>query len=104
MQFVVIADHSPDMCPTSNSKIRDFLKQGAGQMPSIAAKLGVKIVTLNVLGPDHRTVAVVEANDIEAVRDFLMESRLVQWSTAHVYPSWTMEEALARADSLPALL
>lgn len=103
MRFVVIADHSPDMCPTSNSKMRELLKQGGKLIPDLAAKLGVKIHSIDVLGPDHRLVAILEANDIEAVRNFLMESRIVQWNTAHVHATWTMEEALAKAEALPAI-
>jgi uncharacterized protein with GYD domain len=102
-QFVVIAEHTPELCPTANSKIRDMMRQQAKEIPAVAAKLGVKIVTLNVLGPDHKFVAVVEAGDIEAVRSFIMESRLVQWNTTHVHASWTMEEALERAEKLPAM-
>lgn len=103
MQFVVIATHSPDMCPTSNSKIREMLQQGGKEIPHIADKLGVKIITLNVFGPDHQLHAVVEADDIEKVRNFLMESRMVQWNTAHVHPTWTIEEAISRASQLPAI-
>lgn len=91
------------MCPTSNSKIRELLRQGAEQIPGVAAKLGVKIVTINVLGPEHRVVAVVEADDIDAVRNFVMEIRIVQWNTVHIHSSWTVEETLARADKLPAI-
>lgn len=91
------------MCPTSNSKIRELLRQGAEQIPGVAAKLGVKIVTINVLGPEHRVVAVVEADDIDAVRNLVMEIRIVQWNTVHIHSSWTVEETLARADKLPAI-
>jgi hypothetical protein len=48
-------------------------------------------------------IAVVEAADIEAVREFLMQSRLVQWNTTTVRATWSMEEALAKAEPLPTL-
>jgi hypothetical protein len=63
----------------------------------------VPIVPLNVLGPDHQVIGVLEAPDINAVREFLVESRLIQWNTTTVRASWTMEDALCRADSLPTL-
>jgi len=100
MQFVVIAEHSPDLCPISNSKIREMLKQGSREIPNVAAKLGVKIVTLNVLGPEHRAIAVVEADNVETVRNFALESRLVQWNTVNIHAAWTLEEALANADKV----
>jgi hypothetical protein len=103
MQFVIIADHSADMCPTSNSKIREMMRQGSKEIPGLAAKLGVKIITLNVFGPDHRSLAVVEADDIDAVRNFVVESRLIQWNTVSIHATYTLEEALAMADKLPAI-
>jgi hypothetical protein len=103
MQFVINARHSPDLCPTANAKIRQLLKQSAQEIPEIAKRLGVKVITVNVYGPDHEVMAVVEANGIEPVRDFAMQSRLVQWNTVNIDATWTLEEALAKADALPAI-
>jgi hypothetical protein len=47
--------------------------------------------------------AVVEAKDIEAVRDFIIESRLIQWNTTKIHATYSMEEAIARADDLEAI-
>jgi uncharacterized protein with GYD domain len=87
----------------SNAKIRELLRQGAQAIPEAAAKLGVKVVTINVLGPEHRLVAIVEADDIDAVRNFVIESRMIQWNTTNVHPSWTVEETLAKVDTLPTM-
>ena len=103
MQFVIIARHSPELCPTSNAKIRQLMKEGTKEIPNIAQKLGVKIITLNVYGPDHEVLVVVEADGIEPVRDFTMQSRLVQWNTIAIHATWSLEEALAKADTLPTI-
>jgi len=103
MQFVLISRHPPELCPTSNAKTRQLLKQSAKEIPDIAKKLGLKIITVNVYGPDHEILAVVEANSIETVREFTVLSRLIQWSTTTVHATWSMEEALARIDTLPAI-
>jgi len=103
MQFVLIAEHPPNLCPTANAKTREMMKQGAPQIPALAQKLGLKIITTNVFGGDHVVLMVVEATDIEAVREFMMQSRLVQWNTVKVHATWSLEEALAKADALPAI-
>ena len=103
MQFVVVAQHAPESCPASNTQIRELMREGAQQIAELAARLGVDIITFRVLGPDHELIAVVEATDIEAVRDFLLQSRLMQWNTVTVRATWSMEDALARAESVPAL-
>ena len=103
MQFVVVAEHAPELCPTSNRTIRELMNQGAKEIPELAKKLGIEIIALNVLGPDHQVIGVFEAADINAIREFLMESRLVQWNTTTVRASWSMEEALRKADALPTM-
>jgi hypothetical protein len=103
MQFVVVAEHPPELCPMSNAKTRQMLKQGAKEMPELAKKLGVKIVTMNVYGPDHVILAVVEAGDIEAVRNFILQSRLIQWNTTKINATWSFEEALAKVEQVPTI-
>jgi hypothetical protein len=75
--FAVIAEHPPELCPSSNAQTRQMMREGAPQIPQLAQQLGVDIVTLRVFGPDHIVLAVVEANDIEPVRDLMFESRLI---------------------------
>jgi hypothetical protein len=101
--FAVIANHPPELCPTSNSRTRQMLKEGAGQIPQLAEQLGVDIVTFRVFGPDHVLLAVVEANDIEAVREFILQSRLIQWNTTNIHATYSMEEAVERVDDLEAI-
>jgi hypothetical protein len=101
--FAVIAEHPPDLCPTSNAQTRQMLKEGAAQIPQLAEQLGVDIVTLRIFGPDHIVLAVVEANDIEKVRDFVVQSRLIQWNTTNIHATYSMEEALAKADDLETI-
>ena len=92
--FAVIAEHPPDLCPTSNAKTRQIMIEGAGQIPQLAEQLGLNIVTLRIFGPDHIILAVVEADDIDAVRDFAFQSRLMQWNTVKIHATYSMEEAL----------
>lgn len=103
MQFVMVAEHPPNLCPSSNAKIRDMLKQGAKELPGLAQKLGVKIITLNVYGPDHVVLAVMEAADIEAVRNFAVQSQLIQWNTIEIHATWSLEEALAKVETIPTI-
>jgi hypothetical protein len=101
--FAVIAEHPPELCPTSNARTRQMFKEGAAQIPRLAEQLGIEIVTLRIFGPDHVVLAVVEANDIDAVRDFTLQSRLIQWNTTRIHATYSMEEALVKADGLEAI-
>jgi hypothetical protein len=101
--FAIIAEHPPELCPTSNTQTRQMLKDGEAQIPQLAEQLGVDIVTLRIFGPDHIVLAVVEANDIEAVRDFILQSRLIQWNTTNIHATYSIEEAIAKVDELEAI-
>jgi hypothetical protein len=101
--FAVLAEHPPDLCPTANAKTRQLLKEGAGQIPQLAEKLGVDIGTLRIFGPDHVILAVVEADDIDPVRSFALESRLMQWNTVNIHATYSIEEALAMIDEVEAI-
>jgi hypothetical protein len=98
--FAVIAEHPPDLCPTSNAKTRQLFKEGAGQIPQLAEQLGINIVTLRIFGPDHIVLAVVDADDIDSVRDFALQSGLMQWNTVKIHATYSMEEALPLIDSV----
>ncbi|HET9737509.1 MAG TPA: hypothetical protein VFP78_05260 [Solirubrobacteraceae bacterium] len=101
--FAVIAEHPPELCPTSNAQTRQMLNAGASQIPQLAEQLGVDIVTLRVFGPDHVILAVVEADDIESVREFILQSRLIQWNTTKIHATYSIDEAVAKSNELEAL-
>jgi predicted RecB family endonuclease len=101
--FAVIAEHPPDLCPTSNAQTRQMLKEGASQIAPLAEQLGVDIVTLRIFGPDHIILAVVEADDIDSVRDFALKSRLMQWNTVKVHATYSIEEAIPMLDEVEAI-
>jgi hypothetical protein len=103
MQFVIIAEHGPELCPMSNAKIRDLMKQMVGNMPNLAEKLGINVITTSVFGPDHVIHTVAEADNIEAIREFVMQSRLAQWNTTRIHATWPMEEAMSKAEELPTV-
>jgi hypothetical protein len=101
--FAVIAEHPPDLCPTSNARTRQMLKEGASQIPQLAERLGVEIDSLRIFGPDHIILAVVDADDIDSVRNFAFQSRLMQWNTVKIHATYSIEEAVGMIDDLEAV-
>jgi len=47
--FAIIAEHPPELCPTSNAQTRQMMNEGAAQIPQLAEQLGVDI---SPVGPD----------------------------------------------------
>jgi hypothetical protein len=101
--FALIAEHPPDLCPTSNAQTRQMLKEGAHQIPHLAEQLGVDVGALRIFGPDHIILAVVEADTIDSVRDFALRSRLMQWNKVTIHATYSIEEALALIDEVETI-
>ena len=81
-----------------------MLKQGASQIPQLAEQLGVDIITLRIFRTRSLVLAVVEANDIEAVRNFILHSRrLIQWNTTKIHATYSLEEAIAKTDEVETI-
>jgi len=94
VHFVILASHSPEICPTSNAKTKTLLLEGAPQIPAIAQKHGVNIVAGPFVNREHTAVMIVEADRSEGLDDFLVDSRLAQWNQVRILPSRPMQEAL----------
>jgi hypothetical protein len=100
MQYVILGQHPPDLCPTSNVKTRERVQQMMTQMEASQKKHQVSVLSGHVLGASHRMVVLTEAPNVEAVRDFVMETGLVQWNSVEIYPSWALDEAIQQASAL----
>jgi hypothetical protein len=101
--FAVIAEHPPHLCPTSNARTRDMLKTGAREIPQLAGQLGVRIDSLRIFGPDHVILAVLDADDIESVRRFALQSGLMQWNTVRISATYSIDEAVSMVDTVEAI-
>jgi hypothetical protein len=94
VHFVVLASHSPDICPTSNAKTRGLLLDLAPQIPGIAQKHGVNIVAGPFVNREHMAVTIVETDRADSLDDFLVDSRLAHWNQVHILPSRTLQDGL----------
>ncbi len=72
----------------------------AGEMPKLARKFGIQFLAGPLVSNGHKAVAIITAETVEAITDFLQESGLIQWNSLEVIPSQPMEEALKGLDRL----
>jgi hypothetical protein len=103
VHFVVLATHSPDICPTSNAKTKGLLLDLAPQIPSMAQKHGVNIVAGPFVNREHMTVVIVETDRADGLDDFLVDTRLAQWNQVRVLPSRSLQEGLAEIQESTSL-
>jgi hypothetical protein len=94
MHYVIIGEHSAEVCPTSNAKTKALLLEMGPQIPKIAEQNGVTIVAGPFVNREHTTVVIVESDRAEGVDAFLMQARLPQWNRMRVIPSLPMEDGM----------
>jgi hypothetical protein len=102
-QYVILADHTPDICPSANARSRARALEGTGELlPKLAAEAGItfQVGPLH-LDPGHRTVSVVDAPSIEAVTKLVYDTGLSQWNTVEVCPTTPIAELMADVDRFP---
>ena len=103
-QYALFADHSPDLCPSSNAKVRARMMEGLNpdNVEKVAQSVGMKILLGPLhLDPSHRTLAIIEAPTIEAVNKWVIETGLFQWNTVEVSAVTPIEEMMAIVMSQP---
>lgn len=103
MHYVIMGEHSAEVCPSSNAKTKALLLEVGPQIPKIAEQHGVTIVAGPFVNREHLTVVVVESDSAEAVDDFLVQARLPQWNAMRVIPSRTMAEGMKEITEAPSL-
>jgi hypothetical protein len=103
MHYVILGEHSAEVCPSSNAATRALLLEMAPQIPAIAEKNGVNMIAGPFINREHSTVVIVEAEKPESVDAFLMEARLPQWNKVRVIPSLHMADAMSELMEQPAL-
>ncbi|HVT42700.1 MAG TPA: hypothetical protein VHD39_06920 [Acidimicrobiales bacterium] len=91
MHYVLLASHSPEVCPSSNAKSKAMLLEMGPKIPGIADKNGVKLLAGPFINREHLTVVIAETERAEDLDAFILEAGLAQWNTVRVLPSHTMD-------------
>ncbi len=73
------------------------------KLPMLSKKLGVKFLAGPLITTEHKSVGIIEAKNHEAVRQFVIESGLIQWNSIEVLHGISMEEAGKEIASLKAI-
>jgi uncharacterized protein with GYD domain len=71
-----------------------LLLDTAQEIPNMAQRNGVNLVSGPWVNREHVVVVVVEADRSEAIDRFIVESRLMQWNRIRILPSLSMEEGM----------
>ena len=95
--------HNPEICPLSNKASREFAKKGLGQMETLAKKHNVKVESIYHFDPEHLVIGIFEAENIESVRDMIMEMGLMHWNDLKINPLTPADALMKDVDKQPTL-
>jgi hypothetical protein len=93
--------HPPNICPIANKASREAAVAGWKQIPSVSQKYGVKVLSFDHFDPEHFIIGMIEADSIEAVRDFAMEAGLMAWNDLKINPITPVSELMDNMDKAP---
>ncbi|HJU34946.1 MAG TPA: hypothetical protein VJ695_07475 [Nitrososphaera sp.] len=93
--------HPPNVCPLANKASREAAVAGWKQIPSLAQKYGLSVLSFDHFDPGHLIIAMFEADSIEAVRDFAMEAGLMAWNDLKINPVTPVSELMDNMDKAP---
>ena len=94
--FILDMEHSPEMCPMYNDKIRKKFKQQYSKMKEIAAKLDIKILINLSVAMDHTSLLILEAPSVESMENFVMEMGLISFQTITMRHAINTDEVVER--------
>jgi hypothetical protein len=94
MHYVVLGEHSAEVCPTSNAKTKALLLEIGPQIPKIAEQNNVTIVAGPFVNHEHITFVILESDRPENVDEFISQARLNQWNRMRIIPSRPMAEGM----------
>ena len=103
-KYVMLADHTPDICPSANARTRARAMEGLGEqnLPKVMTEFGSSFALEPMhLDPSHRTIAIVEAANVESVVQFVNATGLSQWNTVEVCPTTPIAEMMAMMEESP---
>jgi hypothetical protein len=89
--FVVIAEHPPQLCPHSNAAARRIMGR-VSEIEAIAKRLEIEIIFTGIPVPEHQTIMILRAPSFEAVRTFTIETNFVQINTITIRQTESVEE------------
>jgi aspartyl/asparaginyl-tRNA synthetase len=89
--FVVVAEHPPQLCPHSNAAAKQIM-QRVPEIEAVAKKLEIEIVFSGIPVPEHQTIMILRAATFEAVRTFTVETHFVQINTVTIRQTESVEE------------
>ena len=101
--FAVIAKHPPELCPSSNAQTRKMMNEGAGQIPQLAERLGVTIVTLRVFGPDHSSSRWSTPATSRRSGTSCSRAAWCNGTRRSIHATYSLDEALVRVNELDAI-
>ena len=102
-KYVVISNHPPNSCPSSNAKIRERGNKLGVEIPPLMKKHNIKAEVMVHLDPGHKLLWVLEAPNSEAVRDMIYDGGFHQYNDFEFYMASTLEEVTSWTEKLPTI-
>jgi hypothetical protein len=102
-KYVVISNHPPNTCPSSNRTLRELNKTLGADLQPMMEKHRIKAEVILHLDPGHKVLWVLEAPNSEAVRDLIYQSGLERFNDFEFFMASSLEDITKWVEALPTI-
>jgi hypothetical protein len=92
---MIIATHSPDMCPMVNPQIKEKSLPMLQKLEDIARAAGATVVGSWTDIPAHTIYVIVDASNAHVVSKAMIDTHLMEWNIVKVSPLTDMKEVVS---------
>ena len=97
MLFLQTSKHAPESCPMHNEKAKKALADLMAKLGLLTKKHGIKLVGSWTSMPEHLSVIVFDAPNMETLLKLTMEPEVMNWlayNNTETRPVMTFEETM----------
>jgi hypothetical protein len=96
--FVGIGTHTPSECPGASRVMREAWQKVMGTVEQLQEKHQIRLIAGPLhLDPAHKIAAVLDAPNMEALLDFLVESRLAELQAMEIWRTTPLDTMFQQA-------
>ena len=96
MLHMIVATHSPEMCPDTVPEIREKVLAAFQRLEEVSKKLGFTMQGGWNYSGGHIIFSLVDALNAHVIDEMASELGLTDWSVATIYPVVDIVESVAR--------
>lgn len=100
-RFALTLTHPPNVCPSGNKASREASIKWWKALPELTKRYNLKMLSFDHFDPEHLMIAIFEAESLESVRDFAMQTGIIAWNDVKIHALTPVSALMDNIDQAP---